>query len=137
MEDVRRDFADYLGEVLALDLMLGVMLAELEAAGELDDTLVILSGDHGIPGVPRGKTECYNLGIQAPLLMRWPGHIQPGRRVDDFVSLMDLGPTLLELAEADVPDSMTGRSFFEQIKSKPHQGLYVHPSRRSLRTHSR
>ncbi|MDE0770366.1 MAG: sulfatase [Opitutaceae bacterium] len=118
VEDVRRDFADYLGEILALDLMLGVMLEELEASGELDNTLVILSGDHGIPGVPRGKTNCYDLAIQAPLLMRWPGHIQPGRTVDDFVNLMDLGPTLLELAEAEIPDGMVGRSFLEQIKSK-------------------
>ena len=118
VEDIRRDFADYLGEVLALDLMLGVMLEELEAAGELDNTLVILSGDHGIPGVPRGKTECYDLGIQAPLLMRWPRHIQAGRTVEDFVSLMDLGPTLLELAGADIPESMTGQSFFAQIKSR-------------------
>ncbi len=118
VEDIRRDFADYLGEVLALDLMLGVMLEELEAADELDNTLVILSGDHGIPGVPRGKTECYDLGIQAPLLMRWPGHVQAGRRVEDFISLMDLGPTLLELAGADIPESMTGRSFLPQIKNR-------------------
>jgi N-sulfoglucosamine sulfohydrolase len=127
VEDVRRDFADYLGEVLALDLMLGVMLEELEATGELDNTLIILSGDHGIPGVPRGKTNCYDLAIQAPLLMRWPGHIQSGRTVDDFVSLMDLGPTLLELAEAEVPTSMAGRSFLKQIKSK--QSGWIDPKR--------
>jgi N-sulfoglucosamine sulfohydrolase len=118
VDDVRRDFSDYLGEVLALDLMLGVMLEELEASGELDNTLVILSGDHGIPGIPRGKTNCYDLAVQVPLLMRWPGHIQPGRTVDDFVSLMDLGPTLLELADTQAPDSMAGRSFLKQIKSQ-------------------
>ncbi len=118
VEDVRRDFADYLGEVLALDLMLGVILEELEATGELDNTLVILSGDHGIPGVPRGKTNCYDLAIQAPLLMRWPGPITPGRTVEDFVSLIDLGPTLLELARTEAMDSMAGRSFLEQIKSQ-------------------
>ena len=61
VEDVRRDFSDYLGEVMAADAMLGVMLDELEKAGELNNTLVIVSGDHGIPGVPRGKTNCYDL----------------------------------------------------------------------------
>ena len=61
VHDVRRDFSDYLGEVLALDLMLGVMLEELEASGELDNTVIVLSGDHGIPGIPRGKTNCYDL----------------------------------------------------------------------------
>lgn len=65
--DVRRDFSDYLGEVLALDLMLGAMIDELEDTGELNNTVVIISGDHGIPGVPRGKTNCYDLATRVPL----------------------------------------------------------------------
>ncbi|MDP7304222.1 MAG: sulfatase-like hydrolase/transferase, partial [Pirellulaceae bacterium] len=69
---MRRDFSDYLGEVLALDLMLGAMLEELKTSGELDNTVVILSGDHGIPGVPRGKTNCYDLATRVPMLVRWP-----------------------------------------------------------------
>lgn len=127
VDDVRRDFADYLGEVLALDLMLGVMLEELEKAGELDDTLVILSGDHGIPGVPRGKTNCYDFAIQAPLLMRWPEKIQAGRLVDDFINLMDLGPTLLQLAGTPIPESMDGQSFLPQILSE--QSGWIDPER--------
>ena len=99
--DVRRDFSDYLGEVLALDLMLGAMLEELEASGELDNTVVILSGDHGIPGIPRGKTNCYDLATRVPLLVRWPKGIPSGRRVEDFVSVMDVGPTLLKLTDPD------------------------------------
>lgn len=117
VEDVRRDFADYLGEVQAADAMLGEMLEELEAAGELDRTLVILSGDKGIPGIPRGKTNCYDLSIRAPLLLRWPQGIPAGRRVQDFVSLMDVGPTLLELAGVSVTSAMDGRSFRLQLAS--------------------
>ncbi|MEM7010800.1 MAG: sulfatase [Verrucomicrobiota bacterium] len=113
--DVRRDFSDYLGEVLALDLMLGAMLEELEAADELDNTLVILSGDHGIPGVPRGKTNCYDLATRVPMIARWPEKIKPGRRVHDFVSVMDVGPTLMEVAGLEVPESMDGRSFHRQL----------------------
>ncbi len=117
VEDVRRDFSDYLGEIQALDAMLGVMLEELESSGALDNTIIILSGDHGIPGVPRGKTNCYDLAIRAPLMVRYPKLIAKGRHVDDFVSVMDIGPTVLEVAGVDVPASMDGRSFKTQLTS--------------------
>ncbi|MCP4855819.1 MAG: sulfatase [Fuerstiella sp.] len=117
VEDVRRDFSDYLGEIQALDAMLGVMLEELDSSGGLDNTIIILSGDHGIPGVPRGKTNCYDLAIRAPLMVRYPKLIANGRHVDDFVSVMDIGPTVLELAGVDVPASMDGRSFKTQLTS--------------------
>ncbi len=117
VEDVRRDFADYLGEVQAADAMLGVMLDELEKAGQLDNTLVILSGDNGIPGIPRGKTNCYDLSVRAPMMARLPSTIPGGRRVNDFVSVMDVGPTLLDLAGLPVPADMNGRSFLKQLTS--------------------
>ena len=116
--DIRRDFSDYLGEVLALDLMLGAMLDELKDSGELDNTVVVLSGDHGIPGVPRGKTNCYDLATRVPLMVRWPKRIPSARRVEDFVSIMDIGPTLLELSKVEVPSTMDGRSFLNKLTSK-------------------
>lgn len=125
--DVRRDFSDYLGEVLALELMLAAMIEELEKAGELDNTVVILSGDHGIPGVPRGKTNCYDLATRVPMLVRWPEKIPAGRRVEDFVSVMDIGPTLLDLAGVAIPDSMDGRSFASQLTSD--QSGWIDPDR--------
>jgi N-sulfoglucosamine sulfohydrolase len=128
--DVRRDFSDYLGEVLALDLMLGAMLEELETSGELDNTVVILSGDHGIPGVPRGKTNCYDLATRVPLLVRWPKGNSSGRRVEDFVSVMDVGPTLLELSGIKVPTTMDGRSFFPQLTSQ--KSGWIDPKRNSV-----
>ena len=115
VDDIRRDFSDYLGEIEALDAMLGVMLTELESSGQLDNTIIVLSGDHGIPGVPRGKTNCYDLAIRAPLMIRYPKLIAPQRTVDDFVSVMDVGPTLLDLAGIDVPRSMDGQSFKKQL----------------------
>ena len=98
VHDVREDVADYLGECLAVDAGLGVLLARLEEKGELNNTLVVVSGDHGIPGFPRGKCNLYNLGCEVALAARWPGHIPEGRTVDDFVNLMDLAPTFLEAA---------------------------------------
>lgn len=117
VENVRRDFSDYLGEIQELDAMLGVMLEELESRGELDNTIIILSGEHGIPGVPRGKTYCYYLAIRAPLMVRYPKLIANGRHVDDFVSVMDIGPTVLELAGVDIPAGMDGRNFKKQLGS--------------------
>ena len=128
--DVRRDFSDYLGEVLAIDLMLGAMLEELEASGELDNTVVILAGDHGIPGVPRGKTNCYDLATRVPLLVRWPKGMSAGRRVNDFVSVMDVGPTLLELTGTQAPAKMDGRSFLAQLTSK--KSGWIDPTRDSV-----
>lgn len=127
VEEVRRDFADYLGEVQAADAMLGVMIEELEAAGELDHTLIVLSGDNGIPGVPRGKTNCYDLAIHAPLMCRLPDTIPSGRVIQDFVNLMDLGPTLLELTGALPIEHADGQSFFKQLTSR--ESGWVDPSR--------
>lgn len=108
--EVREDVCDYLGECQAFDAGLGVILQRLEAIGELDNTLIVVSGDHGIPGMPRGKCNLYNIGCEVALAMRWPGQIQAGRVVDDFINLMDLAPTFMEAAGAAVPASMTGRS---------------------------
>ncbi|QDU90980.1 Sulfatase [Pirellulimonas nuda] len=118
VRETREDFADYLGEIQALDLMLGVILEELEASKKLVDTLVILSGDNGMPGVPRGKTTCFDLGVKAPLMMRLPGLITPGRRVQDFVTVSDIAPTLLDLTGEAVPETMDAESFLTQITSK-------------------
>ena len=124
--EVREDFADYLGEAQAFDAALGVLLAKLEATGELEDTLVVVSGDHGPPGFPRGKCNLYDFGTSVPLAVRWGG-ARPGRVVDDLVSLADLAPTFLEAAGVSRPGGMTGRSLVEVLKSD-RSGL-VDPSR--------
>jgi len=114
---VREDLADYFGEVMAFDHALGLLLAKLEAIGELDNTLVIVSGDHGAPGFPFGKNNLYDFGCSVPLAIRWGG-AQGGRVVDDLVSLIDLAPTLLEVSDVPVPDTMTGRSLAGILQSK-------------------
>ncbi|MEE8397383.1 MAG: sulfatase [Desulfobacterales bacterium] len=118
VHDVREDVCDYLGECLAVDAGLGVLMERLEAIGELDNTLLVVSGDHGIPGFPRAKCNLYDIGCQVPLAARWPGHIRPGRVVDDFVSLMDLGPTFLDAAGVAIPDSMSARSLVPILESE-------------------
>lgn len=118
VHDVREDVADYLGECLAVDAGLGVLLARLEEIGELDNTLIVVSGDHGIPGFPRAKCNLYDIGCEIALAARWPGQIPAGRAVTDFVNLMDWGPTFLDAAGVDIPDSMTGRSLLPVLRSQ-------------------
>jgi N-sulfoglucosamine sulfohydrolase len=115
--EVRGDFADYLGEVQAWDESVGVLLEELRKAGELDKTLVVISGDHGMPGVPGGKCNLYDFGVGVALLAKGPG-IKGGRVVDDFVNLMDLAPTFLEFGEVKPPAVMTGRSLARLLRSE-------------------
>jgi len=125
--EVREDVCDYLGECLAVDAGLGVLLEELEARGELDRTLVVVSGDHGIPGFPRAKCNLYDIGCEVALAVRLPGRIPAGRVIDDFVNLMDLCPTFLEAAGHPVPAHMTGRSLMPILES-PRQGQ-IEPDR--------
>jgi len=115
VHDVREDFADYLGECLAYDEAVGVLLGMLEETGELDDTLVVVSGDHGIPGMPRAKCNLYDIGCEVALAMRWPGTIKPGRVVEDMVNIMDLAPTFMEAAGCRPDPGMTARSLMPLI----------------------
>lgn len=115
--EVRQDFCDYLGEVQAFDAGLGVLLDELDSRGLNNNTIVVVSGDHGIPGIPRGKCNLYDLGTRVPLAIRWPGRVGTDLVVDDFVCLPDLAPTFLEAAGVEIPKIMTGRSLVPVILS--------------------
>ncbi len=117
VDTVRTDFADYLGEIMAFDAGLGLLLSILEDRGELDNTLIVVSGDHGFPGMTNGKCNLYDFGVQVPLVARWPGVIGSRRKVEDFVSLPDLAPTFLEAAGVALPKEMTSRSLMGIFRS--------------------
>ena len=116
VHEIRQDFADYLGEAAAFDAGLSEVLAVLKESGELKNTVVVISGDHGAPGFPRGKCNLYDFGTQVPLVVSIPGQVKP-RIVEDFVNLMDLAPTFLEFGEVEVPEVMTGRSLVSVLES--------------------
>jgi len=92
------------------DARLGELLATLEEDGLSENTIVFLWSDHG-EGVPRAKRWLYDAGIRIPLIVKWPGKIDPGAVSADLVSLIDLGPTVLSLCGLDVPRHMQGRPF--------------------------
>jgi arylsulfatase A-like enzyme len=113
---VRSDICDYYFEVQRFDREVGAILKLLEERGELDRTLVVMTGDNGWP-FPRGKSNLYDLGTHVPLAIRGPGVARGGRSVEDFVSLTDLAPTFLETAGALVPEQMTGQSLARLLGS--------------------
>lgn len=114
--EVREDFADYLGETQAFDAYVGLLIEMLEHAGELENTVIVVSGDHGAPGFPGGKCNLYDFGAGVALAVRYPGQ-KPGRVVDDFVNLMDLAPTFLEIGGSSLPAGMNGRSLKSVLTS--------------------
>lgn len=123
---VRQDLTDYFGEILAFDAAVGVLLEELQKSGEYDNTLIVVSGDHGPPGFPHGKCNLYDFGVRVCLAVAGP-RIPGGRVVDDFVNLTDLAPTFLEAARLKPPEVMTGRSLWPVLRSE--QDGQVDPAR--------
>ena len=115
--EVREDLADYFGEIAALDYALGLHIKRLEELDELENTLIVVSGDHGAPGFPHGKCNLYDFGASVSLAVRWGG-AKGGRVVDDLVSLTDLAPTFLEIAGLPIPERMTGRSLVKILQSE-------------------
>ena len=114
--EVREDLADYFGEIAAWDASIGTLLDELEKSGEMENTLIVISGDHGAPGFPHGKCNLYGFGTNVSLCITGPG-VKGGRVVDDFVLLPDLAPTFLEAGGVAIPEVMTGRSLWNVLKS--------------------
>lgn len=114
---VRNDILDYAFETEHFDSHLSRMLDILEKRGELANTLVVVTADNGMP-FPRAKGQEYEVSNHLPLAMMWPKGIKgAGRKVDDYVSFIDLAPTFIEVAALN-PDTtgmapMTGRSLTE------------------------
>jgi arylsulfatase A-like enzyme len=115
-ELVRNDMLDYALEVEWIDQHLGKMLAKLEAAGELDNTFIMVTSDHGMP-FPRVKGQIYEHGFHIPLAIRWGKNIGSSRSVDDFINTRDFAPTMLEVAGVAKAPTMTGKSFVDVLKS--------------------
>ncbi len=125
---VRTDWARYHDLITVMDAQAAEILQQLEADGLADNTVVFFWGDHG-RGLPRAKRWVYDSGIHVPLIVRWPGTIAPGSVVDDLVSLMDLGPTVLSLAGVPVPPHMQGRAFLGASKAPPRDYVFAHRDR--------
>jgi arylsulfatase A-like enzyme len=107
--EVRNDILDYYYEIQRWDRELGEALAAIEKAGKLDNTLVVITSDNGMP-FPRCKTNLYDYGTRMPLVAMWKARVKGGRVTDEFVNLADMAPTFLEAAGLKPGAAMTGRS---------------------------
>jgi uncharacterized sulfatase len=117
-ERLRKVKAQYCGQVKCIDDNVGKMLEALEKQGELDDTIVVFTSDHGEymgeHGL-RGKNNLYETAYRVPFLVRWPSGLPNAGVVDRIIASVDVAPTLLGLIEAAVPERVQGRdasSFF-------------------------
>jgi uncharacterized sulfatase len=115
---IRGDLLDYAVEIEWFDLHLQRMLTYLEDIGELDNTIVIVTSDNGMP-FPRAKANGYDYGIHVPLAIRFPEEYRGGRIIDQPVSFADISPTILEITgtspEGMLP--MSGKSILNILTS--------------------
>jgi uncharacterized sulfatase len=100
--ETRSDFLDYLTEIEWFDRHLGQMLDLLEKAGELENTLIIVTADNGMP-MMRAKATCYEYGLHVPMEIAWPKKVPGGRIVDDPIGFVDLTATILSAAQVQHP----------------------------------
>ena len=114
---VRSDLLDYALEVEWFDRHVGRALDHLEKIGELANTLVVITSDHGMP-FPRVKGQIFEDGFHVPLAICWGERIAPGRVVEDFVNARDYAPTFLEAAGAPPSGTVTGTSLLPVLLSK-------------------
>ncbi len=107
----RDDIADYYDEISRMDANIGGFIEQLERRDLRDNTLIVFLSDNGAP-FPRAKGSLYDAGIRTPLIFNWPGTVRPGR-YDGLASIIDLAPTLLEIAGMSPPQAMQGQSVAE------------------------
>jgi arylsulfatase len=121
LPDTRNDLARYYDEVQRLDRYVGLVVAELKRQHVLDNTLILFMADNGRP-FPRCKTWLYDSGIKTPFIVHWPNGIPKTRGVcDSLISVIDIAPTILELAGLPAPSSMQGVSFAPLLKDPSRQ----------------
>jgi arylsulfatase A-like enzyme len=117
--DVRRTLHEYFATITALDSHIGRLLAALQEAGQLDNTLVVFSADQGIAVGSHGllgKQNLYDHSMKAPLVLAGPG--VPHGKSDALVHLFDIYPTVCDLVGARAPEKIDGKSFRPVLAGK-------------------
>lgn len=119
-EDLERLVALYDGEIAGVDHQIGRILDMLEGMGRADPTVIAVTSDHGEEFYERGafghKKTLFEESIRIPLVIRLPGAKPGGLRLEQPVSLLDVAPTLLDLAGAEPLPGASGRSLLPVIR---------------------
>jgi N-sulfoglucosamine sulfohydrolase len=115
---VRSDLLDYYLEIEWYDQQLARTLRILEETSQLENTLIVVTSDNGMP-FPRAKVSLYDAGLRMPLAVRWGDRLKRGATVETLVSHTDLAPTFLEAAGVKRPESMAGQSLLPILENRP------------------
>ncbi len=121
---VRDDIARLYDNIHYAERRLAELLAELERDGLAEETIVIVTTDHG-DGLPRAKRSLYDSGLHVPLMIRWPEGTEAGSRNAELVSFVDVAPTILSWAGVSRPDWMHGRVFAGDVNSPERGYIYA------------
>ena len=120
--EVRRHIAEYYAMITHLDAETGRLLDALEQRGLADDTIIVMAGDNGLAVGQHGlmgKQNLYEHSVRVPLIFAGPG-VPQGETRDSYAYLLDIFPTLCDLAGLPVPDSVTGHSVAPALADRDH-----------------
>ena len=121
----RQDIRQMYSNIKRMDAQVGEMLKELEAAGELEKTIIVWYTDHGGP-LPRQKRLLYDSGLRVPMIIRFPNQLFAGQRDDRLISFIDFGPTALSMAGIKPSDKLDGKPFLGKYqRRKEPQNIYA------------
>lgn len=137
--EVRKDYALYYDEIKRLDRYVGMVMAEIDRQGIVEETMVIFMSDNGRP-FPRDKTTVYDSGIRTPFIVRWPAQVAPGSKTKSLVSMIDLAPTILTMAGLKVGSSFEGESFLpilDDPKAKIREVIFAEQNWHDYEAHCR
>lgn len=119
--EVKNDIGRVYSNIIELDKQVGELLDELKNEGVYENTIIFFWSDHGGP-LLRQKRDIGDAGLRVPLIVKFPNGWKGGTREEQIVSLMDLGPTVLSLAEIKPPAHMHGKAFLGKFKDEiPHK----------------
>ena len=126
--EVRASMARHYDNIQIMDAQVGDVLARLERDGLADSTIVIWTTDHG-DGLPRAKRDLFDLGIEVPMIIRWPESMRPegfvpGTSDNRLISFVDLTATILAMAGLPRPDHYQGHDFLDPDRT-PREYIYA------------
>lgn len=109
-DSVKKDFALYYEEITRMDEYIGKVVAELEAQGVSENTMIVFISDNG-RAFPRDKTTLYDGGIKTPWIVKWPSKVKKGSINNQLISSVDIAPTFMKVAGLEPLEEFDGLNF--------------------------